>query len=139
MFIIIYNMLKLLKQKRIEMLNTILNKENGILILQPHGALKKEDFDNAVKVIDPFIEEHGKLNGIIIYARVFPGWEDFAALNRHLIFIRNHHKKIKKLAFVSDSMVGNFGELIASHFVSATIKSFDFDNIRDAKAWILEK
>jgi len=121
------------------MLNTILNKDNGILILQPHGALKKEDFDNAVKVIDPFIEEHGKLNGIIIYSRSFPGWEDFAAFNRHLTFIKNHHKKIKKLALVTDSMVRDFGELISSHFIAATIKSFDFNNISDAKAWILEK
>ncbi len=121
------------------MLNTILNKDNGILILQPHGALKKEDFDNAVKVIDPFIEEYGKLNGIIIYTKSFPGWEDFAAFNRHLTFIKNHHKKIKKLALVTDSVVGDFGELLISHFVAATIKNFNFNNINDAKAWILEK
>ena len=121
------------------MLNTILNKDNGILILQPHGVLKREDFDNAVKVIDPFIEEHGKLNGIIIYTKLFPGWEDFAALYRHLTFIKNHHKKIKKLAFVTDSMLGDFGELVSSHFVSATIKNFDFNDIGDAKEWILEK
>ena len=121
------------------MLNTILNKDNGILILQPHGALKKEDFDHAVKVIDPFIEECGKLKGIIIYTKTFPGWEDYAAFNRHLTFIKNHHKKVKKLALVTDSLVGDFGELISSHFISATIKNFDFDNIGDAKAWILEK
>ena len=77
------------------MLNTILNKDNGILILQPHGALKREDFDNAVKVIDPFIEEHGKLNGIIIYTKLFPGWEDFAALYRHLTFIKKIFEKCK--------------------------------------------
>jgi hypothetical protein len=121
-----------------KMLNTIIDKNNGIVILQPHGTLKKEDFDKAVKVIDPFIEEYGKLNGIIIYTELFPGWEDYAALSRHMVFIKNHHKKIKKLAFVTDSMIGNFGELISSHFVSAEIKSFDFNQIEDAKTWILE-
>ncbi len=120
------------------MLHTILNKDNGIVILQPHGALKKEDFDQAVKVIDPFIEEQGSLNGIIIYAKSFPGWEDYAAFNRHLTFIKNHHKEIKKLAFVTDSMAGGFGELIGSHFVEATIRSFEYDQIGDAKSWILE-
>jgi hypothetical protein len=35
-------------------------------------------------------------------------------------------------------MVGNFGELISSHFVSAVIKRFDFNKIGDAKTWILE-
>jgi hypothetical protein len=121
-----------------KMLNTIIDKNNGIAILQPHGTLKKEDFDKVVKVIDPFIEEYGKLNGIIIYTELFPGWEDYAALSRHMVFIKNHHKKIKKLAFVTDSMIGNFGELISSHFVSAEIKSFDFNQIEDAKTWILE-
>jgi len=121
------------------MLNTILNKDDAILILQPHGALKKEDFDNAVKVIDPFIEEQGKLNGVIIYSKTFPGWENFSAFNRHLKFIKNHHKKIKKLAFVTDSVVGDFGELVSSHFVAATIRNFDFNNLSAAKSWILEE
>ncbi len=120
------------------MLNTILDTGTKIVTLQPHGALKKEDFDNAVKVIDPFIEEHGMLNGIIIYAESFPGWEDFAAFNRHLKFIKNHHKEIKKLAFVTNSMVGDFGELVSSHFVQASIKSFEFDGFNKAKDWILE-
>ncbi len=120
------------------MINTIIDKHNGIVILQPHGALRKEDFDKAVKVIDPFIEEYGKLNGLVIYTKSFPGWEDYAAFNRHLTFIKNHHKEIQKLAFVTDSMVGNFGELISSHFVSAVIKRFDFNKMREAKTWILE-
>ena len=115
-----------------------MNLPKVYVILQPDGALRKEDFDKAVKVIDPFIEEHGKLNGIIIYARSFPGWEDYAAFNRHLTFIKNHHKEIKKLALVTDSLAGGFGELISSHFVAATIKSFDYDKIGDAKMWILE-
>lgn len=121
------------------MLNTIMDKNNGIVTLQPHGVLMKEDFDKAVKVIDPFIEEYGKLNGVIIYTKSFPGWKDYAAFNRHLTFIKNHHKEIRKLAFVTDSVVGDFGELISSHFVSAVIKSFDFNKMADAKAWILEK
>jgi len=120
------------------MLNTILDTESKIATLQPHGSLKKEDFDNAVKIIDPFIETHGKLNGVIIYTESFPGWEDFAAFNRHLVFIKNHHKEIKKLAFVTNSMVGDFGEMVSSHFVDAVVKNFDFDKLEEAKEWILE-
>ena len=120
------------------MLNTVLDSVSKIVTLQPHGALKKEDFDNAVTIIDPFIEEHGKLNGVIIYTESFPGWDDFAAFNRHLVFIKNHHKDIKKLALVTNSMVGDFGEMVSSHFVEAVIKNFDFDKLEDAREWILE-
>jgi len=121
------------------MLNTILDTQNKIVTLQPHGALKKEDFDNAVKIIDPFIAEHGKLNGVIIYTETFPGWEDFAAFNRHLVFIKNHHKEIKKLALVTNSLVGDFGEMVSGHFVEAVVKNFDFDQLEAAKEWILEE
>jgi len=119
------------------MLDVTLEKENKIAILKPHGALKKEDFDNAVKVIDPFIEENGKLKGIIIYTQSFPGWEDFAALSRHITFIKNHHKKIKRLAFVTDTSVIEFTKAIAAPFIEAEIKVFDYDDFEKAKEWII--
>jgi len=133
--------IELLKQiiEGLGMLNTILDIENKIVTLQPYGALRKEDFDNAVKVIDPFIKENGKLNGIIIYTESFPGWEDYAAFNRHLVFIKNHHKEIKKLAFVTDSLGGSIAELISSHFVEAVIQNFDYNDLGDARKWILEE
>lgn len=120
------------------MLKAILDKENSIAILEPHGALSKEDFDAAVKIIDPYIKENGKLHGLIIETKSFPGWDDFAALSRHITFVKNHHQKIKRLAFVTDSVVGNLAESIASHFVEAQIKSFSFGEMDEARKWIVE-
>jgi hypothetical protein len=120
------------------MLHVRLDREKAIAILEPEGALSKEDFDNAVKLIDPFIEEHGKLNGVIIYTKSFPGWKSFAALSRHITFIKNHHKEIKRLAFVTDSIVGDLAENITGHFVEAEIKSFAFEQLEEAKTWIAE-
>jgi len=120
------------------MLNITLDSKEAIVILEPQGALCKDDFDVAVKVIDPFIQKHGKLDGLIIYTESFPGWEDFAALSRHITFVKNHHQKIKRLAFVTNSAVGSVAETIASHFVKAEIKSFTYDQLDDAKSWILE-
>jgi len=120
------------------MLNITLDRKEAIVTLEPYGALCKDDFDTAVKVIDPFIEKHGKLDGLIIYTESFPGWEDFAALSRHITFVKNHHQKVKRLAFVTNSSVGGFVETIASHFVKAEIKDFAFDQLDEAKSWILE-
>ena len=77
------------------MLSITLDKEKAIVTLEPEGALRQEDFETAVKVIDPFIEARGKLSGVIIATESFPGWKDFAALTEHLKFIKNHHKKVK--------------------------------------------
>ena len=119
------------------MLKVELDKENAIAILEPHGALSKEDFDNAAAVIDPFIEETGKLNGIVIYTESFPGWENFAGLSEHMVFIKNHHREIKRLAFVTDARVLDYAKAIAEPFIEAEIKVFPFAELDEAKQWVL--
>jgi hypothetical protein len=122
------------------MLNIILDREQAIVTLEPEGTLTKEDFETAAKIIDPFIEKHGKLAGMIIATKSFPGWEDFSALVRHMNFIKNHHKKIKRLAFVTDSeILGKFSENVSAHFVSAEIKYFKCAQRKEAREWILGK
>ncbi len=120
------------------MLKTTLDEKNDIAILEPQGALSKADFINAAEIIDPFIEQHDKLNGVIIYTPSFPGWDSFAALVTHLKFIREHQRKITRLAFVTDSAIGSFVEKIGSHFVAAEVKTFPFNELDQAKQWILQ-
>ena len=114
-----------------------LNSDSKIVVLEPTESLSKDDFIYATSLIDPFIEKKGKLNGVIIYAKNFPGWDSFSGLLTHMEFIKEHHKKIKKLAFVTDSFVGEMGEKVGYHFVSAEIKNFDYDALEKAKEWIV--
>ena len=118
------------------MLNVSLNEEQGIAILEPNGELMKSDFESAAKIIDPYIEKSGKLNGLIIHVKSFPGWNSFGALVKHLKFVKEHHKNISCVAFVTDSPVGGFAEHVASHFVSAAIKHFSYDRLQDAESWM---
>jgi len=119
------------------MLGITLDKDEAIVTLEPEGALSKEDFNTAVKFIDPFIQDHKKLQGLIICAENFPGWEDFAAMVRHLVFVKNHHKKVEKFVFVTNSKIGSFSEKIASHFVKAEVRHFSYDQRKEAREWIL--
>jgi len=118
-------------------LKVTVDKENKLLILEPNGKLKKEDFDAAVTKIDPFIEAEGKLNGIIIYTESFPGWEDFAALSRHFVFIENHHRKIRRLAFVTDTSIVRYTKSIAAPFIEAEIRCFPYTAFDEAKMWVV--
>ena len=115
------------------MLNVQLNEKESIVILIPDGALSENDFQLATTTIDPFIEKSGKLNGIIIYVETFPGWDSFAALSTHLKFVSEHHKKVSCVAFVTNSLLGGLAEHIASHFVSAQVKSFSYNALDDSK------
>jgi len=120
-------------------LDVNIDTKNAIATLHPKDRLSKDDFVRAASLIDPFIEEVGTLKGVIIETKDFPGWDSFSAFITHLKFVKEHHKKVNKLAFVTDSMVGESAEKIGNHFVSAEIKRFNFSELQEAKDWILEE
>jgi hypothetical protein len=120
------------------MLTVKLNATDGIAILEPHGELSEADFKSASAIINPYIEKTGKLNGILIHVKNFPRWDSFAAFLTHFKFIRDHHRKVSHIAFVTDSSVATFAEHIASHFVSADIKCFAYQEMTEAIKWISE-
>ncbi|MFT5395129.1 MAG: hypothetical protein ACI85N_000310 [Gammaproteobacteria bacterium] len=118
------------------MLNINLNEKEGIVLLEPEDALSEEDFTAAARIVDPYIGKTGKLNGVIIHVKSFPGWDSFAALIKHLRFVKDHHQKIACVAFATDSPIGELAEHVASHFVNAEIKHFDFNELNEANNWI---
>jgi hypothetical protein len=120
-----------------QMIEHTLDREHSILHVNPHGPLEKGDFEQLAKTVDPFIYETGGLTGLIIETPKFPGWKNFGAMVKHFKFVRDHHKKIRKVAVVTDSALGDAAEHIASHFVSAKIKHFQSKDLAEAKAWIL--
>lgn len=75
---------------------------------------------------------------MIIRAESFPGWSSFAALTTHLRFVKDHHQKISRIALVTDSPIGKLAEVVASHFVSAEVKEFPFEDMEQARSWILK-
>jgi hypothetical protein len=111
----------------------------GILHLHPKGALAKEDFANLGKTVDPYIEKQGDLTGIILDVAKFPGWDSLGAMAAHIRFVRDHHRRVKKIAVVTDAKLGDVAEKIASHFVAATIKHFPAGQAQAAEQWILGK
>ena len=111
-------------------------RERGILILKPEGALRAEDFTALAGAIDPYIEQHGELKGLMIEAPSFPGWESFAALVSHVRFVRDHQRLIRRIAVVSDSTLLAVAPKIASHFVSAELRTFEAADRAAALAWI---
>lgn len=116
-----------------------LDPEKGVLTLEPVGRLTKEDFDEVAAVIDPYIEAAGKLQGVVIMTREFPGWESFGALLSHLKFIRDHHKKVARVALVTDAVIGKLFESIGSHFISAEAAQFPFDDSAEAQRWLVSR
>jgi hypothetical protein len=110
--------------------------EKGILVARPRGPLYEGDFFALSADADAYIETHGALNGLMICAQSFPGWENLDGLISHFRFVRDHHRKIKKVAFVSGSDVLALLPKLASHFISAEVRDFKGDEEEKALSWL---
>jgi len=118
------------------MLNYELNRAEGILILKPIGPLESRDFEKLAREVDPYIIEKGTLNGLMIYAKSFPGWDNFAAFLSHMKFVKNHHQKIKKIAAVTGSSFLSIMPQVAKHFIQAEVRHFDYEDKDTALNWL---
>jgi hypothetical protein len=118
------------------MIEHSLDMKDGVLHLYPKDALDTDDFAELSRVVDPYILEHGGLNGMIIEADAFPGWDTFGAMAAHFRFVKDHHRAIRKIAVVTDSPMGGAAEHLAAHFVSAKIRHFAMSDRDAAKNWV---
>ena len=115
-------------------------KEKGILVAEPHGPLSKEDFAKVAETVDPYIEQNGELDGLMLCpGKNFPGWKDFSSFLAHFRFVRDHHRKIRKIAAVTDSSFLSVVPEIGKHFVKAQVRHFNEGDRDNAMAWLEEK
>ncbi len=119
------------------MLRVSIQQANAIAVMEPQGPLSEQDFINAAEIIDPYMRAYGYLNGILILTKDFAGWQSFAAIAQHMDFIKDHHQYIKRIAIVTDSVLGNFASVLASQFVHSEIKWFNYDDLDSAQLWLL--
>lgn len=109
--------------------------ERGVLVVDVKQALRSADFEAIAITADTWIEAHGRLHGLVIHVRAFPGWENLGALVRHVRFVRDHHRKIDRIALAADSKLASVGPRIGEHFVKAEVKVFGYDEVDAAIAW----
>lgn len=121
------------------MIDYELDEAERILTVKPHSPLETSDFVELAQKIDPFLEEGGSLNGLIINTESFPGWDTFGAMISHLKFVKNHEHQIKKVAAVTNSKFLTIMPQIMDHFLSAEIKHFDYADQQEALDWIREE
>jgi hypothetical protein len=118
------------------MIEAQLFRDEGVVEVFPSGRLEAADFAQLAALVDPFIESNGALKGLMIVAAHFPGWDDFAALAGHIRFVRDHHRRIRRIAVVSDGAVLAVLPKLASHFVQAEVRHFPHAERDAAMTWL---
>jgi len=110
--------------------------EQGILVIRPTKRLEEDDFAALADSIDPYIEQHGKLRGLLIQAERFPGWQGVEGLISHIRFVKDHHKSIERVAVISDNPILTVLPKMASVVVNAKVKHFDTGERDAALGWL---
>lgn len=118
------------------MLSHDLQRDDGILVLMPDGPLEAADFETLAAHVDAYLAQNHMLHGVMIKAPSFPGWKDFAALLAHLKFLKNHHRKIEKVAVVADGGFASVMPRMAGHFIEAEVRHFDPGSEEAAWDWL---
>lgn len=118
------------------MLDYSIMKPEGILVLKPNAPLTKEDFIGLSAAADAYLSDHAKLHGVLIHTKGFPGWENFGGFTAHMHFVREHHKKVERVAIVTDSQIADIAESLGKHFTSAELRHFPFVEDMKALDWL---
>jgi hypothetical protein len=114
------------------MIHCELLRDRPILIITPDGPPEKVDFERPAGKIDPAIASREELTGVMVCAKSFPGWRSFDALFSHLKFIAEHHRRIDRIAVVSDSELLK----LLPRFAEVRIKHFGFEEKDRALVWL---
>jgi len=116
-----------------------LKSDLGVLVLTPKGHLEAADFERLAAEVDPYLERSGQLKGLMVIAEHFPGWDDFAAFSSHLRFVRDHHKRVGRVALVTNDRLVSALPRFASRFMSAKVQVFTMDQREAALDWASQK
>ncbi|MFR9727805.1 STAS/SEC14 domain-containing protein [Saccharopolyspora sp. MS10] len=109
--------------------------ESQVLVVEVTQPLRAPDFDALARSADHWLETHDELAGVVVHARDFPGWENVGSLLRHVRFVRDHHRKVRKVALAADSELAGLVPRLANHFVRAEVRRFGYDELDDAVVW----
>jgi hypothetical protein len=119
------------------MIHIEIDADHSVAVLRPTEMtrLTQVDFKKISDKIDGYLKQHDRLNGLLIVTDHFPGWENLKAFSAHLKLVKDHQKKINRVAIVSDSPFLTAAPHFVDHFIMAKVRHFDLSDIETAREW----
>lgn len=97
--------------------------------------LKADDFRQLAPQIDSLIQQQGKIR-LLIDASNFSGWENIAAFERHVGFIKNHHQKVERISIITGHDWQHWVIGTIRLFVNPEVRAYNKGEESEALAWI---
>ena len=114
-------------------------RDDEVLMVRPDDELTEGDFDLIGQMVDPVIARAGRLEGLLIDARGFEGWDDAKALLAHLRFVNKHVEKVARIAVIGDQWWLGAAEAVIDPAFGTPVRVFLSKQADEAKAWLLER
>jgi hypothetical protein len=118
------------------MIKTEVISANALRIKIP-DKLKAEDFRQIAPQIDSLIKSHGKIR-LLIDATGFNGWENIAAFETHIGFVKHHQQKIERIAVLAAHEWQHWLVGTIKMFVHPEVRAFNKSQESEALQWIVE-
>lgn len=112
-------------------------RDEEVIAIRPEGEIDEADFRQVGGVVDPVIARKGRLEGLLVDARGFAGWDDASALLAHLRFVREHQPKVARIAAVGDQWWLRAAPAMEPFF-GTPIRIFAAGEEAAARVWLLE-
>ncbi|MDD7967955.1 SpoIIAA family protein [Actinomycetospora lemnae] len=111
----------------------------GVVVVEADRPLQAADIDALAAVVDEQLGTTPELRGLVLHAPGVPGWENVAALWRHLGFVAGHQRRIRRLALAVDGTVPTVGATIADRALHPVVRHFPSADLDAAIAWAAEE
>ncbi len=98
--------------------------------------LKADDFRQIAPQIDSLIHRYGKIR-LLIDASAFDGWENVAAFEHHAGFIKDHQKKVERIAVIAGHEWQHWLIGAIRIFLHPEVRAFDKSHESEALQWVL--
>jgi hypothetical protein len=118
------------------MLDYNLDQNEGILSIFPMEKLTEADFEALTTEVDAYLSNHDSLTGLLLTIEHVPSWENFAAVVQHIRFVRDHQKRIARVAVVTDNSLLKIPPQIAGHFAHPEFRVFPRADLSRAENWL---
>jgi len=114
-------------------------RDDEVLVVRPDSELSEEDFALMAEIVDPAIARRGRLEGLLVDARGFEGWDDAKALLAHMRFVKNHVEKVARIAVIGDQWWLNAAEAVIDPAFGTPVRVFLSKQADEARAWLLDR
>lgn len=109
--------------------------DGQVVVVEVGAPLRSADIAALAAAVGPWLQGDARPRGLVMHARGVPGWDNVATLARHVRFLRDHHRRIDRLAMAVDGPVATLAPHVAGRILHPQVRHFDYQRLDDAIAW----